>query len=70
MGRDEKYKGSIGTAIIRVFELIGASTGLNERALKQLNISYEKIYLHPNNHVSYYPGATPITIKVLYNKKK
>ena len=69
VGRDEKYKGSIGTAIIKVFELIGASTGLNERALKQLNISYEKIYLHPNNHVSYYPGATPITIKVLYNKK-
>jgi len=69
VGRDEKYKGSIGTAIIKVFELIGASTGLNERALKQLNISYEKIYLHPNNHAAYYPGASPISIKALYNKE-
>ena len=69
MGRNEKYKGSLGTAIIKIFELTGASTGLNERALKQSNISYEKIYLHPNNHVAYYPGATPVTIKVLYNKE-
>ncbi|WP_029758530.1 MULTISPECIES: CoA-disulfide reductase [Fusobacterium] len=68
-GREEKYGGSLGTAIIKIFELTGASTGLNERALKQLNISYEKIYLHPNNHAAYYPGATPITIKVIYNKK-
>ena len=69
VGRNEKYKGSLGTAIIKIFELTGASTGLNERALKQSNISYEKIYLHPNNHVAYYPGATPVTIKVLYNKE-
>lgn len=69
VGRNEKYKGSLGTAIIKIFELAGASTGLNERALKQLNISYEKIYLHPNNHAAYYPGATPITIKALYNKE-
>lgn len=69
VGRDEKYKGSLGTAIIKIFELIGASTGLNERNLKQLNISYEKIYLHPNNHAAYYPGATPISIKALYDKE-
>ena len=69
VGRDEKYKGSLGTAIIKIFELTGASTGLNERNLKQLNISYEKIYLHPNNHAAYYPGATPISIKALYDKE-
>ena len=69
VGRNEKYKGSLGTAIIKIFGLTGASTGLNERTLKQLNISYEKIYLHPNNHVAYYPGASPISIKVLYNKE-
>ena len=69
VGRNEKYKGSLGTAIIKIFELTAASTGLNERALKQLNIPYEKIYLHPNNHVAYYPGASPISIKALYNKE-
>ena len=69
VGRNEKYKGSLGTAIIKIFGLTGASTGLNERTLKQLNISYEKIYLHPNNHAAYYPGASPISIKVLYNKE-
>jgi len=69
VGRNEKYKGSLGTAIIKIFELTGASTGLNERTLKQLNIAYDKIYLHPNNHVAYYPGATPISIKALYNKE-
>ena len=69
VGRNEKYKGSLGTAIIKIFELTGASTGLNERSLKQLNITYEKIYLHPNNHAAYYPGASPISIKALYNKE-
>ncbi|WP_335931523.1 CoA-disulfide reductase [Fusobacterium polymorphum] len=69
VGRNEKYKGSLGTAIIKIFELTGASTGLNERSLKQLNITYEKIYLHPNNHAAHYPGASPISIKALYNKE-
>lgn len=69
VGRNEKYKGSLGTAIIKIFELTGASTGLNERSLKQLNIPYEKVYLHPNNHATYYPGATEISIKALYNKE-
>ena len=69
VGRNEKYKGSLGTAIIKIFELTAASTGLNERALKQLNIPYEKTYLHPNNHAAYYPGASPISIKALYNKE-
>ena len=69
VGRNEKYKGSLGTAIVKIFELTAASTGLNERTLKQLNIPYEKIYLHPNNHAAYYPGASPISIKALYNKE-
>ena len=69
VGRNEKYKGSLGTAIIKIFELTGASTGLNEKTLKQMNLTYEKIYLHPNNHAPYYPGASPITIKALYSKE-
>lgn len=68
-GRNETYKGSLGTAIIKVFELTGASTGLNERTIKNLKMKYEKIYLHPNDHANYYPNATPISIKVIYNKE-
>ena len=69
VGKEEKYNGSLGTAIIKVFDLTGASTGLNERTIKKLNTSYEKIYLHPNDHAGYYPGATPISIKVIYSKE-
>lgn len=68
-GRNEKYRGSLGTSILKVFELSGGATGLNERAIKKLGLTYEKIYLHPNDHASYYPGATPISIKVLYSKE-
>ena len=68
-GRNETYKGSLGTAIIKIFGLTGASTGLNERTVKNLKMKYEKIYLHPNDHANYYPNATPISIKVIYNKE-
>lgn len=68
-GRDEIYKGSFGTSIIKVFNLTGGATGLNERSLKSLGKNFEKIYLHPNDHAGYYPGATPISIKLLYEKE-
>ncbi|MEG1100121.1 DsrE/DsrF/DrsH-like family protein, partial [Cetobacterium sp.] len=68
-GEKEKYSGSLGTAILKVFDLTAASTGINEKILKNSNISYQKIYLHPNNHANYYPGATPLTIKVVFNKE-
>ena len=68
-GRDEIYKGSFGTSIIKVFNLTGGATGLNERSLKSLGKNFEKIYLHPNNHAGYYPGATPVSIKLLYEKE-
>jgi len=66
-GIDSQYKGTLGTAIVRVFDLTAAVTGTNERTLKRLNIPYEAIYLHPNSHAGYYPGATPIQLKVLYS---
>lgn len=68
-GEKEKYKGSLGTAILKVFNLTAASTGVNEKSLKICNIPFDKIYLHPNNHANYYPGAMPLSIKVLFNKE-
>ncbi len=66
-GLGTTYKGTQGTSIIKVFGLTGASTGNNEKTLQRLGIQYRVIYVHPNSHASYYPGATPISIKLLFN---
>ncbi|WP_142413740.1 DsrE/DsrF/DrsH-like family protein [Hathewaya massiliensis] len=63
------YKGTLGSAIIKVFGLTGASTGNNERTLKNLGLDYDKVYIYPNSHASYYPGATQMTLKLLFNKE-
>lgn len=67
-GKNKDYIGSLGTSIIKVFDFSGATTGINEKLAKTLNLDYEKIYLHPNNHATYYPNASQISIKVLYEK--
>lgn len=66
-GLGTTYKGTQGTSIIKVFGLTGASTGNNEKTLQRLGIPYRVVYVHPNSHASYYPGATPISIKLLFN---
>ncbi len=65
-GRPSRYRGSQGTAIVQVFDWVLACTGANERKLRQCGIPYEKIYLHPPHHATYYPGATPLHMKVLF----
>lgn len=58
----------LGTSILKIFSLAAASTGLNEEQLKQKKINYEKIYLCPANHASYYPNASTLNIKVFFDK--
>ena len=66
-GRDSTYRGSQGTAICKVFDLTAAVTGLNEKALRKLgSVPYEKVYVHPASHAGYYPGAMPISLKLLF----
>ncbi|MBV7274128.1 CoA-disulfide reductase [Clostridium sp. PL3] len=67
VGLNSNYKGTQGTAIIKIFGLTAASTGNNERTLKRLNIPYKVIYVHPVSHASYYPGALPLTLKLIFN---
>jgi NADPH-dependent 2,4-dienoyl-CoA reductase/sulfur reductase-like enzyme/rhodanese-related sulfurtransferase len=67
-GRNEKFNGSQGTAIAKVFELTVGSTGLNEKQLQDYGIDYEKSYTISKNHAGYYPGAIPMTIKLLFSK--
>ena len=65
-GSDAGYFGTQGTAVAKVFELTVASTGNSERLLKQAGIKYETIHIHPNSHAGYYPGASPIALKLLF----
>ncbi len=67
MGRDSAYKDTQGTGICKVFELAVGMTGMNEKSLKRAGMPYEKIYVHPASHASYYPGASPISLKLLFD---
>ena len=67
-GAKEEYKGSLGTAICKVFELDAASVGANEKRLKQAGREYLKTYIVPQSHASYYPGAQPMILKLLFEK--
>jgi len=68
-GRDSRFRGTQGTSIIGFFGGVAAWTGVSEKTLKRLgDTDYEKIYLYPNSHAGYYPGAKPIAMKVLYRK--
>lgn len=65
-GKDKHYKGSLGSSIVRVFKVQAAATGKNEKQLKQMGMDYRSIHLYPANHATYYPGASQISLKVLY----
>ena len=70
-GAKEKYKGTQGTSIAKVFDLTVASTGHNEKTLQKKGLNYKKDYhysiTHSNSNAGYYPGAIPMTIKALFD---
>ena len=63
------YSGVIGSAIIKVFDLTAAVVGSNERTLARLAFPYKAVSIHAPSHASYYPGAMPILLKVIFNKE-
>ena len=68
-GRDSRFRGTQGTAVVGLFGSTVAWTGANEKTLQRLGDSdFEKVYLYPNSHAGYYPGAKPIAMKVLFRK--
>jgi NADPH-dependent 2,4-dienoyl-CoA reductase/sulfur reductase-like enzyme/rhodanese-related sulfurtransferase len=68
-GRDSRYRGTQGTSIIGVFGTTVAWTGASEKTLRRLgDTDWEKVYLCPNSHAGYYPGAEPIAMKVIFRK--
>lgn len=66
-GLNRKNKGSIGTAIVRVFGLAGGSTGLNERQLQMSGKEYAVVHIQGKNHAGYYPNATAIVLKLIFD---
>ena len=67
-GRISRYKGSMGTSVIKLFDLTAASVGLTEKAAKDLGYDFESVILSPSSHAGYYPGATTMTMKVVFDK--
>lgn len=66
-GRRSSFRGVQGTAIVGVFGMTAAMTGLSEKVLQRTGRSYEKIYLHPTHHAGYYPGAGRMSLKLLFD---
>ena len=65
-GRHSAYRGTQGTAIVKVFDMTAGGTGLTETQLRERNIDFRKIYTHQNGHAAYYPGTSPLFLKVLF----
>lgn len=67
----DAYEGTLGTSVVKVFDLAAASAGASEKLLKSRGLAhkkdYEKICITQNSHASYYPGATPMTLKLLFS---
>lgn len=66
-GKDVEYKGTLGSLVAKVFDLTIAATGNNEKTLRDLGIHYQAIHIHPSSHAGYYPGASQISFKMLFN---
>jgi NADPH-dependent 2,4-dienoyl-CoA reductase/sulfur reductase-like enzyme/rhodanese-related sulfurtransferase len=60
---------TIGTAIVKVFDLMIATTGWNEKRLKAANRPHQAIHIHPNSHAGYYPDAKQMTLKLIFDPK-
>lgn len=65
-GGEEKYGGVVGASVVKMFSQTAASVGLTEKVLRKEGLPYEKIYLSPLHHAGYYPGAEPLTIKMMF----
>ena len=66
LGREEKYTGTIGTSIMKFFNMTAASTGVNEKYLKKQDINYKSLFIIKADHAGYYPGASDIYFKILF----
>lgn len=66
-GNIRPYKGAIGTAIAKVFDLTVGATGLSARVLERLGITWQEAIVHAGSHAGYYPGSIPMTLKINFS---
>ncbi|MBL8032197.1 MAG: CoA-disulfide reductase, partial [Leptospiraceae bacterium] len=67
MGNRCRYRGALGSSVIKIFNKTLASTGLTEKAAKQANISAQAVMVHSNNHAGYYPNSERIALKLVFS---
>jgi NADPH-dependent 2,4-dienoyl-CoA reductase/sulfur reductase-like enzyme/rhodanese-related sulfurtransferase len=67
LGRKSIFAGTLGTSVVKVFDMVLASTGANEKFLKKHDIPYLVSYTHSGSHAGYYPGATNTSVKILFS---
>ena len=69
-GREDRYEGTQGSSVAKVFDLTAAATGANEKTLQKRGMvkgtDYESLIIVQNSHAGYYPGAAPMTLKLLF----
>lgn len=68
-GIASEYTGTQGSAVLKLFDMTVATTGMNEKGAKAAGIDYDKTYIYSGSHASYYPGANNMSIKALWDKK-
>lgn len=68
LGNNIPYTGSQGTSIVRVFEAVAGSTGLNLKQAKEAGFNADSVVIHKEHHTSYFPGSTPVTVLLTYDK--
>lgn len=66
-GRDMRFKGVVGTSVVKIFDLIVASVGLNTHQLEQAELPFQNVIVHASNHAGYYPNASPMALKLLFS---
>ena len=66
MGRRSLFRGTLGTAVVKIFDLVAASTGAGQKQLERHGIPHEISFTHSGSHASYYPGAEPMAIKLIF----
>lgn len=68
-GIKSEYTGTQGSAVLKLFDMTVATTGINEKSASSAGIDYDKTYIYSGSHASYYPGASNMSIKALWDKK-
>jgi NADPH-dependent 2,4-dienoyl-CoA reductase/sulfur reductase-like enzyme/rhodanese-related sulfurtransferase len=66
-GMNRKFMGTYAASIVRVFDLVAACVGMNEKMLSSANIPHQAVHVHPGSHASYFPGAKSLNLKVVFN---